>query len=55
MIDSGEFRGCAKTLILIGFPVVAGSDSRENWPLVPFPRSVDLAPGGNPEPGSGVT
>ena len=46
---------CAETLILIGFPVGAGSDSRENWPLVPFPRSVDLAPARNPEPGSGVT
>ena len=42
--------GCAKTLILIGFPVGAGSDSRENWPLVPFPRSVDLAPARNPDP-----
>ena len=48
-------RGCAKTLILIGFTVGAGSDSREIWPLVPFPRSVDLAPARNPGPGSGVS
>ena len=54
-IAQSFFRPCAETLILIGFPVGAGSDSRENWPLVPFPRSVDLAPARNPEPGSGVT
>ena len=32
-----------ETLILVGVLAGAGSDSRENWRLVPFPRPVDLA------------